>query len=345
MILVLRYLLFPVSLLYGFVTAVRNHLFNIGVFKSKSYSFPVICVGNIQVGGTGKTPHTEWLLTHLPTITNRNLIVVSRGYGRTTKGFILANDLASAATIGDEPFQIYNKFKNSVTVIVSESRVIALDWVQENITNPLVIMDDGFQHRAVLPGFVILLTPFNTPFYKDWMLPFGRLREYISQAARADAIVFTKVPNENESLSLAKVYASIPKYIQRKAIYMSGLDFNVAINGHNKLLKMGSQVVAIAGIAFPQSFYKAITRDYNIIGKRQFPDHHRFIASDLKDLENDDVICTEKDFAKLTELYLQLGFDTNNLYYVPIEVKFIDHNPLQQIHTFLRTFSEAVEVK
>ncbi|MFY8033912.1 MAG: tetraacyldisaccharide 4'-kinase, partial [Flexibacteraceae bacterium] len=163
----MKYLLFPVSLVYGWVTAVRNFLFNAGVFKSTSYSFPVICVGNIQVGGTGKTPHTEWLINNLPTITKRNIVVLSRGYGRKTKGFILANETANPTMIGDEPFQIYTKFKSKVKVIVCEKRVYALDWVKEHVSNPIVIMDDGFQHRAVLPGFVLILTPFNAPFFKD----------------------------------------------------------------------------------------------------------------------------------------------------------------------------------
>jgi tetraacyldisaccharide 4'-kinase len=342
MLILLKYLLFPVSLVYGWVTAIRNFLYNAGVFKSTSYSFPVICVGNIQVGGTGKTPHTEWLINNLPTITNRNIVVLSRGYGRKTKGFIIANESASPTTIGDEPFQIYAKFKSKVKVIVCEKRVTALNWIKENITNPIVIMDDGFQHREVLPGFVLILTPFNTPFFKDYMLPFGRLRESASQASRADAIIFTKIPDENQSIQLATVYAEIPKFLQRKSLYMSGFEYNVAINTHNKLLKMGSQVVAISGIALPKPFYKAISKDYNIIATRQYPDHHNFTEADLKGLELDDVVCTEKDFAKLLALYTELGYDTNNLYYLPIEVKFIDQSPLHQINAFIRSYSEVV---
>jgi len=172
-VIILRYILFPVVPIYYFVTWLRNVLYESGVFKSESYNFPVICVGNLSVGGTGKTPMIEYLIRLLK---NENKIAtLSRGYKRSTEGFYLADSNADARTLGDEPFQFFNKFE-SVMVTVGEARAMAIPFIlAEKPETDIILLDDAYQHRSVKPSFSILLSDYSRPFYNDFVLPAGRL--------------------------------------------------------------------------------------------------------------------------------------------------------------------------
>ena len=192
--ILLRILLFPFSWLYYLITQIRNRLYDRGLKPSVKFELPVICVGNLTVGGTGKTPMIEHLIRLLQ---NRfKVATLSRGYGRATKGIRIAGPSENASTIGDEPFQFYTKFGKRITVAVGEERALAIPTIlQECSDTQIILLDDGFQHRKVSPGFSILLTDYHRPFYNDFLLPSGRLRESRWGAERADVIVVTKCPS------------------------------------------------------------------------------------------------------------------------------------------------------
>lgn len=189
---VIKILLFPLSLIYGFITGLRNLMFNTGILKSKEFSTPVICIGNITVGGTGKTPHTELLISELSR--DMHVACLSRGYKRRTKGFILANPQSTANDIGDEPFQIRSKFPD-LLMACDANRV---EGIEKLLALPqktdVIVLDDAFQHRYVKAGKNIVLIDYNQPVYKDCLLPAGRLRETPNALKRADYIIVTKCP-------------------------------------------------------------------------------------------------------------------------------------------------------
>ena len=186
-------LLWPLSRIYGAVISVRNLLFEIGILKQTSFDVPVIVVGNIAVGGTGKTPHTEYIINLLHS--HYNIGVLSRGYKRKTKGYFLATDNVTPSQIGDEPYQMYRKFGQYVTIAVCENRCQGIrNMLASNPNINLIILDDAFQHRYVKPKFSIVLTEFSRPIYNDHLMPLGRLREPIHSLNRADIVIVTKCP-------------------------------------------------------------------------------------------------------------------------------------------------------
>ena len=203
-------LLYPFTLLYGTITDFRNHLYNMGQRPSIQFDTNVINVGNLTVGGTGKTPHVEYLIRLLHS--QYKVATLSRGYGRKTKGFILANDEATAESIGDEPLQFYKKFKNECVVSVGEERALAIPHIlTEHPETQVVLLDDAYQHRAVTPSFNILLTDYNRLFYQDYPFPSGRLRERRKGAKRANAVIVTKCPDDLSSSAQQAIEQQIRK--------------------------------------------------------------------------------------------------------------------------------------
>lgn len=330
----LRLLLFPFSLLYGFVIMLRNQLYNWGVFKSTKFNLPIICVGNLAVGGTGKTPVTEYLVNLL---SSYKIAILSRGYGRKTKGFILADADANAQTIGDEPMQFHQKFSN-VTVAVCEDRVKGINLLKNN--HDLIILDDAFQHRAVTPGFSILLFDFNKLQKMDWLLPAGNLRDTRSSRKRADILVVTKSPlpllphhiheseNEIQPLDKQKVVFSFIKYGALKHLFTT--DERVLTS-----LKSGTQIFLLTGIANTAPLLDELRKYSNNIHHQAYPDHHAFTEQNCIKLKTDFdnhptqekiIITTEKDAQRLIhganrEIMLNLP-----IYYLPIQIDFIAHD-------------------
>ena len=199
----LRKILFPLAFLYWLITFIRNWLYDKGIFKSSSFNIPIIAVGNLSVGGTGKTPQIEYLIRLLSD--NYKVAVLSRGYKRTTEGFILADENASASSIGDEPFQFYSKFPN-IQVAVDANRKSGIENLLQLPNKPdVVLLDDAFQHRKVKAGFYILLTAYDDLFCDDYILPFGNLREPSSGKKRADMIIVTKCPKDLSELAQQKI--------------------------------------------------------------------------------------------------------------------------------------------
>lgn len=326
--ILIRILLLPFSWLYYLITQVRNVLYDRGIKPSVEFEVPVICVGNLAVGGTGKTPMIEHLIRLLKD--DFNIATLSRGYGRTTKGFRIAGANDSAATLGDEPFQFYQKFEHSITVAVGEERALAIPTIlQEKENTNVVLLDDGFQHRRVRPGFSILLSDYNKPFYNDLLLPAGRLRESRWGAERADVVVITKCPAalpEDEMISIERCvrsYVSIP-------IFFTTIRYANPIPFHNASAAPSKEVVLITGIANSKPLEDYIAGNYTLADHMKFRDHHQYSKADVqalatkaRDNPSFSFITTEKDSVKLRAPEFNNILTDVPLFVLPIEIDFI----------------------
>jgi len=334
-----RFLLLPFSLIYRFITGVRNFLFDNGVLKSKEFDISIISIGNLTVGGTGKTPHTEYLVKILKK--NFNIATLSRGYKRKTKGYVLSKPNSSFKEIGDEPKQISTKFPD-IKVVVCENRVKGIKKIlNHDPKTEIVILDDAFQHRHLKPSISILLTDYNHPFYDDFMLPYGNLREDWSQYHRANIIIVTKAPDNLKPIDrriLAKKINVLPyqtifftsiKYSELKPIFKTKkINLNNEIFLHEKY-----NVLAISGIARTELFIDYINKNItDSINHLNYPDHYTYKEKDIKHifLEFDKIqnqkkliITTEKDAVKFRESKLINEDYYKYLYYIPIEINFL----------------------
>ena len=334
----LRKILFPFSILYGLITSIRNKAFDFGVLKSKSYDIPLIVVGNLSVGGTGKSPMIEYLIRLLPQ--SLKITVLSRGYGRETKGFRLANDKSTAKEIGDEPFQFYRKFKN-IRIAVDEKRVNGLDTLFNlKPETDLVLLDDAFQHRYVKAGCTILLTAYDNLYTNDIILPAGNLREGRSGAERAQIIIVSKCP-ENLRKEERK---SIKKQINpnsNQVVFFSRIKYDNRIfnNEGGLFLKQFEhhKVILVTGIANSLPMENYLKKNHIIFEHLKFKDHERIVKEEiekikgkLKKLPGDQkiIITTEKDFVRSF-----IGIDLP-IYYLPIETEIIDDS---------ETFNELIQ--
>ena len=314
-----RKILFPFAVLYGWITQLRNFLYDTGIFKSYAFDVPVIAVGNLSVGGTGKTPQIEYLIRLLSE--KYRVATLSRGYKRQSKGFILANDTSTASQLGDEPFQFYKKFQNT-SVAVDADRKNGIEQLLSLPDKPeVILLDDAFQHRKVKAGFYILLTSYDDLFCDDFILPMGNLRESRSGVKRADIIIVTKCPNDLSEIEQNKIKKKVgldsPIFFSSIAyddsVYSSDNSFKVSeIKTQTKLL--------LAGIAKPKSFFAYLQNENDIVMK--FSDHHHFSEDDIlnikKQAKNNLIITTEKDFVRLND-----SISKEQLFYLPIKTSFI----------------------
>jgi len=334
-----RFLLLPFSGIYRLITGFRNFLFDNGLLKSKEFNISIISIGNLTVGGTGKTPHTEFLVKLLRK--NFNIATLSRGYKRKTKGYVLANQNSSYLEIGDEPKQIALKYPE-LKVVVCENRVKGIKKIlNHDPKTEIVILDDAFQHRQLKPSISILLMDYNLPFYEDYMLPYGRLREDWHQYGRANIIVVTKAPDDLKPIDrrvLAKkinvlpyqtIYFTSIKYADLKPIFKAKkINFEKEV-----LLREKYEVLAISGIARADLFIKYINQNVSTsVTHLNFPDHYSYTEKDIKNIftiidkiENTKkiIITTEKDAVKFRESKFISEEYYKYFYYIPIEVKFL----------------------
>ena len=318
----LRKLLFPFAILYGFITSIRNFLFDKGILKSTSFNLPVIAVGNLSVGGTGKTPQIEYLIRLLSD--KYKVAVLSRGYKRTTEGFILADENATASSIGDEPFQFYSKFPN-IQVAVDANRKNGIENLLQLSNKPdVILLDDAFQHRKVKAGFYILLTAYDDLFCDDYILPFGNLREPSSGKKRADMIIVTKCPNDLSELAQQKIREKLKV---KQPVFFTTIQYDDYVFGNDSQLLV-SQIqseskVLVAGIAKPKLFFDFLQseKDDTLV----FPDHHHFSRQDCEQIlakaNGRKIITTEKDFVRLNGL-----LPKSQLFYLPIKSTFLNTN-------------------
>jgi tetraacyldisaccharide 4'-kinase len=318
---ILRKIVFPFSILYGIVTAIRNFLFDIGFLKSYSFPVPTIVVGNLSAGGTGKSPQIEYLIRLLEP--HFQVATLSRGYKRKSEGFVLADATATASTIGDEPFQFYTKF-NSIQVAVDANRKNGIENLLAQKNKPeIILLDDAYQHRKVKAGFYILLTTYKELYCDDYMLPMGNLRESRSGAKRANIVIVTKCPPllAFEEQALIKARLNLDK---NQDLYFSYIKYDDFVFSEKSSLEREQVIkqkkVLVAGIAKPDSFFDFLKGDQDVC--LPFPDHHDFTANDLakikKNAGSDIIVTTEKDYVRLKG-----RLSKDQLFYLPIQSSFI----------------------
>ncbi len=335
-----KLLLYPVSMLYGLVVYFRNTLYDLNIFKSKEFDVTVISMGNITVGGTGKTPHVEYLVDLLKE--KFQVATLSRGYKRKSKGFFLVNNDSTVREVGDEPLQIKRKFSD-VTVSVCENRVEGVEKLlaSDNQKSPdVILLDDAFQHRKIMPVINILLIDYNRPLKNDSLLPVGSLRENASQLRRANIIIFSKCPPAEVTPIMRRVMQNDVGLKPYQAMFFTTYEYGkmVPVFGGKELgtdfyKKHSYAILIVTGIAYPRlipEYLKQFTTETEIIN---FPDHHNFSDVDIRTImgkfgqlksEKKIIITTEKDavrFAELPDLDEQFK---NSLYYLPVKVKFLD---------------------
>lgn len=332
-----RKLLFPLSSLYWLGVSLRNLAYSVGLLSTKKFPIPVICIGNLSVGGTGKSPHVMLVAELLKDV--KNTAMLSRGYGRKTTGLHIANYSSKVYDIGDEPLQFFNRFKNKIVVAVSENRVLGIQHLMKMYKTEAVIMDDGFQHRAVKPGFSILLTTFSEPYTQDFVLPAGNLREPRSGAKRADVIVVTKCPDaftvKQRDALLAKIK---PKAHQNvffsKIVYArSAIGFRFTLAAEEWA---NYEVLLITGVANPQPLVDYVQTKFKQVKHWEFADHHNYSIADVQKIDEEYdrmsslhkiILTTEKDYMRLKDESALI----ENLFYLPIEVELNDYEGFSKI--------------
>jgi tetraacyldisaccharide 4'-kinase len=330
----------PVALLYGLAVTIRHKLFDWKILPSESFDLPLICVGNITVGGTGKTPHVEYLVKLLKE--KYKVAILSRGYKRKTRGYQAANKKSTPNIIGDEPYQIYRKHPD-ITVAVCEKRVEGISNLLQNIKQPeVIILDDAFQHRYVKPGLNIVLIDFNRPIFKDHMLPAGNLRDRRSQLKRADIVIVSKTPKDITPLEkrlwiknlklfpYQKLFFSYISYSRPKAIFQKK-ETELSLS---QIKKEDASILLVTGIANPLPIIEYLKQKEIDFKTIKFPDHHNFSESDLDNIKNEFknikgrkkiILTTEKDAVRIKHLNKVPGSLKDRLYYLPIKIKFIDN--------------------
>ena len=317
----LRKLLFPFAILYGLITSIRNFLFDKGILKSYSFDLPIIAVGNLSVGGTGKTPQIEYLIRLLSD--KYKVATLSRGYKRESKGFILAQTNATAKILGDEPYQFFEKFKN-IQVAVDADRKNGIEQLLAQKDKPdVILLDDAFQHRKVKAGFYILLTSYGELFSDDFILPTGNLRESRSGAKRANVVIVTKCPSVLSPENQIEIRKRL-KLSNNQDLYFTFIEYDDFVFGGNQKIDVSliqeNPKTLVAGIAKPQPFFDYLQNEMDVC--LTFPDHHNFNDKDILEIKklakNNKIITTEKDFVRLKG-----SLPSEQLFYLPIKSAFL----------------------
>lgn len=322
----MRFLLYPFTLIYSLVTCMRNLFFDFGIFSSKEYSIPIICIGNITAGGTGKTPHTEYLLYLL---CDKKTAVLSRGYNRETKGLIWVDVNSKTKNIGDEPLQIKQKFPDT-KVVVSRNRRKGIEQILEkHPETEVILMDDGFQHRWVKAGMNILLNNYENTIYSDILLPLGRLRESKKETSRADIIITTKCP---KMTPIEKIGINNQLNISaHQDSFFSSVIYNnwESIFTDEKIPKSDKyHITLVTSVSNADNLKIHLEKNEHIVNHLSFPDHHNFTKTDIQNIlseyssitsNKNIILSTEKDKVKLTNFKTE--FDGIKLFFIPINIK------------------------
>ncbi|WP_165730597.1 tetraacyldisaccharide 4'-kinase [Polaribacter sp. 20A6] len=311
----LRFLLFPFAIIYDVVTSIRNFFFEVGFFKQTSFKVPVIVVGNLSVGGTGKTPQIEYLIRLLKD--GFKTAVLSRGYKRKTEGFVLLNSTHSAEDVGDEPLQYFKKF-NSIDVAVDANRVAGISKLITDNAPEVILLDDAYQHRKVKGSFYILLTKYDDLFTDDFLLPTGNLRESRRGAKRSDVILVTKCPVNLTESSKNKIEEKLKKF--HKKVFFTTISYDDKIAGFDSILVddlKNYEVLLITGIANPTPLLSFL-KEKNVNFKHlKFPDHHHFTENEIEEIKKEYtdlksskklILTTEKDYVRLENRVEKLSF-------------------------------------
>jgi tetraacyldisaccharide 4'-kinase len=345
-----RLLLLPFALLYGLIVTVRNWLYDKNVFRSASFGLPLICVGNLSVGGTGKSPMVEYLVMHLKN--DFNVAILSRGYKRKTRGYALATSGTTAIDVGDEPMQFHYKFPD-VPVAVGEERLVAIpQLLHDKPDTEVIILDDAFQHRAITAGINILLTDYSNLFTQDFYLPTGDLRDAKSSYKRADVIVVTKCNAElppDEKAAIIREIAPMP----HQTIFFTTIKYGTPYHiTHHQFTTIDehTEVLLVTGIANPVSLKSYLEERIHTYHMMHYGDHHIFTLDDWKeikkrfnsmDADKKIILTTEKDAMRL--LKYENDLKEMPLYVIPIEHKFLFGEGQRFNHivsTFIQNFKQ-----
>ena len=331
---VIRFLVFPLSIIFKFVTDIRNKLYDCNFLKSEKINVPVISVGNLSTGGTGKTPMVDFIIYNLKR--DYNISVLSRGYNRKSKGFIEIKNSDNPSLVGDEPFLIKSNH-SEVPVFACEDRVEgAKKIISENNTN-LILLDDAFQHRKISRNLDIVLTDYNNLFYKDYLLPYGNLRESRNNINRADVIIVTKCPLDFNKADAIKIKNQInPKKTQ--SLFFSQIKYSEILFGFKELSFKSirnSKLTLVTGIANSQTLKEYLKKNNVNFDHFDYPDHYNFSRKDVNKIlattKNNIILTTKKDYYKLSQ------FKIDNLLYIDIKVEFLDGK-----QEFLSTIKEVL---
>ena len=338
----------PLSWLYGMVVHIRHKLFDLKILRSEEFDIPVVCIGNLTVGGTGKTPVAELLIERFSE--HYRVGVLSRGYRRRTKGFVLSTPASSARTIGDEPRQMKLKYP-SVPVAGCEKRAEGIRLLRK--AHPeieLIILDDAFQHRYVEPWVNILLMDYNNPVYCDRLLPWGRLRDTRNQIHRANFVLVTKCPDDLNPLDMRIVINSLGLFPYQSLYFTRMRQGEITPLFADRVVgkvREGDPVIAMSGIANPVPLLESLRKRFDVVAELTFDDHHTYRLSDMRRLEalfaaypDAVVLTTEKDAVKLTNRKKVPEAVQQRLYYVPIHVSFVADSEsefLRQLELYVRT--------
>ena len=315
----LRKIAFPISLIYALVVHIRNFLFDVGIFKSSSFKTPTICVGNLSTGGTGKTPMIEYLAEILKD--KNKVAILSRGYRRKSKGFVLATSDSKVEEIGDEPFQIHSKYSD-IAVAVDADRRNGIRRLQQTIKPNIILLDDAFQHRKIKPDFSILLTAYDNLYMNDWYLPTGDLRDSKREAKRANLIIVTKCPEQLSGKEQSEVINMLNPKPDQEVIF-SYLSYDEELKGNTSSIVLndllGKKVTLVTGIANPKPLVNYLEKKGMHLEHLQYKDHHFFSPSEIELFNSKEyILTTEKDFARLKE-------QVENLHYISVRHIFFNN--------------------
>lgn len=329
---ILHLTLYPFSVLYGLITWLRNGLYNKGIFSEIEFDIPTIAVGNLSVGGTGKTPHVEYLIRLLQE--HFYVATLSRGFNRQTKGYLFADEKATALTIGDEPMQFYEKFPD-IAVGVGERRTLALpQLLMDAPDTEVVLLDDAFQHRSIKPGINIMITEYQRPFTRDHIVPFGRLRESRKGYARADCIIVSKCPVDMSLVEKQQLQEEINP-LPHQRLFFTTLQYGACydfITGERDYVLPRTGVIAACGIANPQPMLNYLLTKTDEVKLLRFPDHYYYKKDDLEKMEHGliqlsseykMIITTEKDAVRLRLLQDRIIQKKLPLYILPLHISFL----------------------
>jgi len=326
---IVKLLLVPFAMMYNLATKVRNHLYDIGHKPSFEFDTFVLAVGNLNVGGSGKTPMVEYIIRLLKD--RYPLATLSRGYKRRTKGYRIAAQGDTAAQLGDEPMQLQRKFGSEIHVAVGEDRVYAIPHIlQEFPETRVIVLDDALQHRSVRPQLTVLVTDYARPFYSDFLLPLGRLREARRGASRVDMIVVTKCPATLSEEEQERMAASIHRYAPGKPVFFTAIQHDEP-RAFSREQPISKNIVLVSGIARTESLTQFCFSNFTVLHHFRYPDHHRYTQEDLAAIEKYcrqleqpySILTTEKDMVKLVQGEFASSMERLPWFFLPIRQVFV----------------------
>jgi len=322
---------YPFSVLYAICTNIRNLLYDIGIFSSKSFRIPIICIGNLSVGGTGKTPLVLYIISVLK---NYNIAILSRGYGRNTKNYLEVDIESKISNVGDEPLLIKQKNPECLVAVDGNRKRGILNIIKSHPEIDIIILDDGFQHRSIKAGLNIITTNYNLPYYKDFLIPMGTLRESKKGSERADIIVVSKCPKNLNPTEKKGIIQQLGAFITQRN-YFSHIeykDWKCLKTDKNLILEEDYKIILVTGIANCVTLLKKLEKDYSV-SHIKYKDHHNYNINDINNIIGEYkkdkslkkiILTTEKDAIKLQSYKKE--FINTNIYYIPIETKFEEKN-------------------